>query len=47
VRSGMDRAGAERSARIEFGGREKYREEIHATVCACCASLPDSPLPLY
>jgi predicted permease len=29
VRSGMDRAGAERSARIEFGGREKYREEIH------------------
>jgi len=29
VRSGMSRAGAERRARIEFGGREKYKEEIH------------------
>ena len=28
-RSGMDRAEAERRARIEFGGREKYKEEIH------------------
>jgi predicted permease len=29
VRSGMSRAEAERRARIEFGGREKYKEEIH------------------
>jgi predicted permease len=29
VRSGMDRAEAERSARIEFGGREKFKEEMH------------------
>jgi len=29
VRSGLDRAEAERRARIEFGGREKYKEEIH------------------
>ncbi len=28
-RSGMDRTEAERQARIEFGGREKYEEEIH------------------
>ncbi|MGD0631456.1 MAG: ABC transporter permease [Terracidiphilus sp.] len=28
-RSGMGRAEAERRARIEFGGREKYKEEIH------------------
>jgi predicted permease len=27
-RSGLDRAQAERRARIEFGGREKYKEEI-------------------
>ncbi len=27
--SGMDRAEAERRARIEFGGREKYREQCH------------------
>ena len=29
VRSGMDRGEAERRARVEFGGREKYKEEIH------------------
>jgi len=29
VRSGVDRGEAERRARIEFGGREKYKEEIH------------------
>ena len=29
VRSGLSRAEAERRARIEFGGREKYKEEIH------------------
>ena len=28
-RSGLARAEAERRARIEFGGREKYKEEIH------------------
>jgi len=28
-RSGLVRAEAERRARIEFGGREKYKEEIH------------------
>ena len=28
-RSGVDRAEAERRARIEFGGREKYKEECH------------------
>src|ERR1700680_1323426 len=28
-RSGLDRAQAERRARIEFGGREKYKEECH------------------
>jgi predicted permease len=28
-RSGLDRAQAERRARIEFGAREKYKEEIH------------------
>ena len=31
-RSGMNRAEAERRARIEFGGREKYKEEIHAAL---------------
>jgi predicted permease len=31
-RSGMDRAMAERRARIEFGGREKYKEEIRETI---------------
>ena len=29
-RSGLDRATAERRARIEFGGREKYKEAIHS-----------------
>jgi predicted permease len=28
-RSGLDRATAERRARVEFGGQEKYKEEIH------------------
>ncbi len=28
-RSGVDRATAERRARVEFGGREKYKEAIH------------------
>ena len=28
-RSGLSRAEAERRARVEFGGREKYKEEIH------------------
>ncbi len=28
-RSGLSRAEAERRARIEFGGREKYKQEIH------------------
>jgi predicted permease len=28
-RSGLSRAEAERRARIEFGGRERYKEEIH------------------
>src|ERR1700677_5094158 len=28
-RSGLVRTEAERRARIEFGGREKYKEEIH------------------
>jgi len=31
-RSGLDRAVAERRARIEFGGREKYKEQIHDTL---------------
>ena len=31
-RSGMDRAAAERRARIEFGGREKYKEQIHGAL---------------
>ena len=30
--SGLIRAEAERRARIEFGGREKYKEEIHASL---------------
>jgi len=29
-RQGMSRAEAERRARIEFGGREKYKEQMHA-----------------
>jgi predicted permease len=29
-RDGMARAEAERRARVEFGGREKYKEQIHA-----------------
>ncbi len=33
-RSGLDRAEAERRARIEFGGREKYKEEIHEAIGA-------------
>ncbi|MGA3045875.1 MAG: ABC transporter permease [Terracidiphilus sp.] len=33
-RSGMDRAAAERRARIEFGGREKYKEVIHESLGA-------------
>ena len=28
-RSGLNRGEAERRARIEFGGREKYKEEIY------------------
>jgi len=58
-RSGLGRAEAERRARVEFGGRVKYTEEIQnrwaaillgrfwrmcVTACACCASLPASPL---
>ncbi len=31
-RSGMNRGQAERRARIEFGGREKYKEEIHQAI---------------
>jgi len=31
-RSGLPRAEAERRARVEFGGREKVKEEIHATL---------------
>ena len=31
-RSGLGRAEAERRARIEFGGREKYKEEIHTAL---------------
>jgi predicted permease len=33
-RSGLDRDEAERRARIEFGGREKYKEEIHESIGA-------------
>ena len=32
VRSGMDRAKAERQARIEFGAREKFKEESYAAL---------------
>ena len=32
VRAGMDRARAERQARIEFGGLEHYKEESHAAL---------------
>ena len=28
-RAGMTRTVAERQARVEFGGREKYKEQIH------------------
>jgi len=31
-RAGMARAAAERRARIEFGAREKYKEEVHAAL---------------
>jgi predicted permease len=31
-RSGLPRSEAERRARIEFGGREKYKEEIHESL---------------
>ncbi len=31
-RAGLSRAEAERQARIEFGGRQKYKEEIHEAV---------------
>ncbi|HXR39166.1 MAG TPA: ABC transporter permease [Terracidiphilus sp.] len=31
-RSGLARAEAERRARVEFGGREKYKEEIHLSL---------------
>jgi len=31
-RSGVNRAEAERLARIEFGGRERYKEEIHHAI---------------
>lgn len=31
-RSGLSRAEAERRARVEFGGREKYKEEIHTAM---------------
>jgi predicted permease len=31
-RSGLSRTEAERRARIEFGGREKYKEEIHRAI---------------
>ena len=31
-RSGMGRSEAERRARIEFGGREKYKEQIHQAI---------------
>ena len=31
-RTGLGRGEAERRARIEFGGREKYKEEIHAAI---------------
>jgi predicted permease len=34
VRSGMDRAAAERQARIEFGAREKFKEESYAALGA-------------
>jgi predicted permease len=33
-RSGLARAEAERRARVEFGGREKYKEEIHEAMGA-------------
>jgi predicted permease len=31
-RTGIDRVTAERRARVEFGGREKYKEQIHAAL---------------
>ena len=37
-RSGMHRAEAERRARIEFGGREKYKEEMPRTRWATLSS---------
>src|SRR5579872_6539035 len=33
-RSGLDRAAAERRARIEFGGREGFKEEIRESLGA-------------
>jgi predicted permease len=33
-RSGLSRAEAERRARVDFGGREKYKEEIHEAIGA-------------
>ena len=46
-RSGLDRAEAERQARIEFGGPERYKEECHQAMggissrrwCRMCGSL--------
>jgi len=32
ARSGLSRSEAERRARVEFGGREKYKEEIHSSL---------------
>src|SRR6202000_3062464 len=31
-RSGLDRTQAERQARIEFGGRERYKEECYQAI---------------
>jgi predicted permease len=39
VRSGLDRAQAEHRARIEFGGREKYKEQIHETFAGNFAGI--------
>jgi predicted permease len=39
VHSGMDRVQAERRARIEFGGREKYKEEIHESFAGNFAGI--------
>ena len=54
-RSGMNRAEAERQARIEFGGQERFKEECHealggnssragSTICATpCACCANLP----